>query len=544
MRGRFLQRLVVIASAVTFSGAILLAGPSTVWAAYSHSVSFPGDVECGSGEQLQIGGTAAASSTFSGSAANIIDGNTGTAHSTTNPINGRYHEINLSGIHDVCMFRVWFTPAGGSGTASGFTITEDTNCFSVAGGLVVPPSRQVVNSGSYARGEIHTVEVEVEWNAFQCMRITWAGTATGGMTVYEIEVYGGEEEAHPCNGVGSLAMDELWIDKLATINDNIWGDTYHEVANACYHQRGTAYRYTNATDPGNTFRFTVEAFRDGGAYDGERWVRFNWVTCDDGGEGEYSGALRAIHLAFDERWPAHPVKTGMADAPGAVCAIDIIVTEGVGLIELRIEDIDGTGDDPGYLGSDGGEDSALYSEWWLACDPPEDAIDVPGWLAYGACIVIEGFKAVVRWLVALPGRIADAVAGFVGGVPIFLGDAFAGIGAIIGDVLDFLFIPDTVGDSWADFLALASTRVPFVYVAEVADAVGGIDGSMAGSAAVFSFTVMDAPVSFNAGGISDDLAIIRTPLAGLVWLGLAWTVFHRVGGSLGIARSESSVQSG
>jgi hypothetical protein len=153
------------------------------------------------------------------------------------------------------------------------------------------------------------------------------------------------------------------------------------------------------------------------------------------------------------------------------------------------------------------------------CYPPSNVLDVPGWLGYGACVVVAGFTNTLSAIWSIPGAIVNGDLGNL-----------SGILDPLGDILTSLFVPTTLGDTWADFWAELSDRVPFGWVSQGYDAVTAV-ADAAGPAMVWSYTIADNEVPIPVGELAAAAEPYRGWFAAIIVAGTVLTVWRSVSGS-------------
>lgn len=180
-------------------------------------------------------------------------------------------------------------------------------------------------------------------------------------------------------------------------------------------------------------------------------------------------------------------------------------------------------------------------------DPPADFLAVGEWVAYLACVARVGFQMVVNWV----GEVVTAIGLLPGLIAAAIGLAFDTVGAVIataieagmilvGDVLEFLFVPTELGAEWEAFSELFGSKVPFVWVVEAGSFLTGAltAANVAGPGIDFSMEIMGAEIEPDVAGSLAPLSAVRPALVWVVWIGAGLAVMGRIRGALGDSAPE------
>jgi hypothetical protein len=433
------------------------------------------------------------------------------------------------------------------------------------------------------------------------------------MGVHSVTVAGEEPiEGGDCFGTGLMQYDGS---SVYTAWPGIeWGYTYSVTHEACVSEFQTVYYHPTGTGfvEGDPYSFS-SALQTKGA-----WRRFRvlWVNATDGFLGEPIIDIR-INTPADGSAEAEPSRVGVV-APAGVDGVAYIFERSIYQYGHVINGLDPESPSSYEPGSNPGSDG---SDPFGECSPPSDAIDVPGWLAYGVCIVIRGFGMVATAIGAIPGLIASAInvvftavglsievaitalgvvmdlvrtaivaavavlqlaletaitglgvvmdlvrtaivaavavlqlaletaitglgvifdtviGALSAAIGLMFDAAVAGIGIIIGDVLEFLFVPVELGDDWAEFTDDVGDKVPFGWFGQVADHLDeGIDSGAAAlpTASLFGVSVT-APLSGALTAMIPYRGLILAGVAIIMMLGCIRWIMAAVGASPGAA---------
>lgn len=181
------------------------------------------------------------------------------------------------------------------------------------------------------------------------------------------------------------------------------------------------------------------------------------------------------------------------------------------------------------------------------CEPPADLTDVAGMVGLVACEIFgtigqlfEILGYIASFLAWAVGRILAAIAGIVTGIVDgilgILGDVVGAIGDMLGGLLEFLFVPGPgLADAWEELMELLNTKAPIGWMLQVITFLTAMltGANLSGPAlTTFDFSIFGASVTFSTGGLVAVLEDYRPVLAGLIYLGCAWVIFHRVGSTL------------
>jgi hypothetical protein len=195
-------------------------------------------------------------------------------------------------------------------------------------------------------------------------------------------------------------------------------------------------------------------------------------------------------------------------------------------------------------GPDPPDEPPFAFENCVAPDPEGIDLDFFGWMG---CMLLEGlagiidvirvtvitFVAMLQWIGGLIGDVATAVLqtgeDIVGSIVEWVG----GIPTLIGELLEFLFIPSTIGDQWATFIGNADGKVPIGWLSEAVDVILGFaDPAIAGSDLPLTLTIMGAPVEVDTS-VTGPVEQFRPALVAVVYVSIAWAIIRLVRSTVG-----------
>jgi hypothetical protein len=283
-------------------------------------------------------------------------------------------------------------------------------------------------------------------------------------------------DAGTCAGIGELAFPAEGLS--SNTHPTQWGDFFMADGDpaGCGFSKPGLFRYA-----------PPEGIVGGNVYDIEVQFQSTLGTTGDArvivelGGAQTGQAVRiADHsYAYDGSGPVTYIIQAELRAPAGYRYFTFVMLEHTLLQSVVVADVTGSVLDQG--GDDGvgpGEDNSAFSE----CQPGSDFLAVGEWVAYAACLIAS-----------LP----EAIAGF------------------IGSLLTSLFVPVTLGASWASFVDTLEGKVPFGWFFDVADAVSA--GLSAPSSGLPSLSFLGVSVTAPLGTALTAMA----PYRGLILAGAA-----------------------
>lgn len=434
------------------------------------------------------------------------------------PVPGQTYKIGWS---------AYGTGAGGHNFRVGFCSTvAPANCDFVLMGPQKTTGASWVFYSSVLTAPANAARVVFEYN--------------GEITSYADHLYiqGVGVSAEDCTGAGGLAWGASGLTSPTHV---LWGKMYTAYYEGCAVLSTGQWEYV-----------PPEGFTEG-----DRWSvgvviasRPAYETCNVTMQFDIPGSDAYVLLDHSitgtnpgrATGPGHKIARG--EVPADVSKLVIIAGPHCVWQNIYVANVEGdpvldqdlSPDNPGsWPGLTEGDDSPF-----AGCDAPDNPIDVPGWLAFGACLVATGFGHVLSAIASIPGDLVaawDDVATLIGDA---VSGALTGIWDGFTDLMGTLFVPVELGDAWDDFRALLDTKVPFVWVGEAVSFLSGMltAGNLAGAGFVASFGVMGATVNIDFASVFGPLADYRFILAGVVYIGMGYAVFRTVGRALGMGQPE------
>lgn len=156
------------------------------------------------------------------------------------------------------------------------------------------------------------------------------------------------------------------------------------------------------------------------------------------------------------------------------------------------------------------------------------------YIPYGICLMVGGFRTVADFLVDVVNGIVDLgsdIAAFIGSIP---GGAVDGL----GDILEALFTPESIGEQWEELLDLLGTKVPTAWIGEAVGFLSSMvtagnlaGGPIANLSTPWGAVSIDAP----AASVTESFEDYRPIGSALLTLACAVAVLRQIRGALGSA---------
>jgi hypothetical protein len=342
----------------------------------------------------------------------------------------------------------------------------------------------------------------------QHLEISWGGNGqraptdgTGLYIVLEVTGTGGSD----CQGVVGAGTSPglTWGSPgLSSTTHDAWGDNWTaESEGGCYFARDGFFNYyaPEGFTNGDTHDFGVQIASMPGRIGRilVQWAsvaNLTWQTIlDFRVTGASGGAIGPGATIVKSNFPAGPYDH-----------IRVIVYSGTILEGLLMSNVEG---DP-ILDDGSGGTGAPPPDYFVGCTAPPDWTDLGADLGWVGCLLSDGFSFVVDTLLSIPVAIANAVS----------------------DALYWLFVPQTLGDSWSTFWDSLTDRVPFGWVAQGVTAMAGV-GSVSGASVTWSFTIAGVVAAIPFGEFAASAEPYRGWFAAVVVAGTVVTVWRSVTGS-------------